>query len=244
MRSKVPPLKRERIDLPPDPPARRECWAFFTHANRPLPARLHRDENRIWRGERALHGRRARGVFRPLHGPTLSRKRSSCGRSRSQENSRSNFRMSPSRCRRGLRECQQYCPPRAYWVATAARLAQRKGRQWWRRRIRVRSDRYDSAQARNHTDVNRVRFRDFGQRFASSAAPLRLLALEVGKLRLAAKLDAVRHGALAGLNAGRMPDLVYHLLGSLRVSSCSNEFHGTPRETIPAGKMTKSPGRN
>ena len=39
-------------------------------------ARLHRDEThtRIWRTERALHGRRARGASRPLHGPTLSRK--------------------------------------------------------------------------------------------------------------------------------------------------------------------------
>ena len=71
---------------------------------------------------------------------------------------------------------------------------------------------------------------------------------------------AILPGALAGLNAGRMPDLVYHLLGSLRVStgrkllighvqggycdkSCGNEFHGPPK-TIPAGKMTKSPGRN
>jgi hypothetical protein len=51
-----------------------------------------------------------------------------------------------------------------------------------------------------------------------------------------------------GLNARRMPDLAYHMLGCLRVStrrelliqriqgnycdkSCTNEFHGPPRDS-------------
>ena len=64
-----------------------------------------------------------------------------------------------------------------------------------------------------------------------------------------------------GLNARRTPELAYHLLSCLRVptgrelliqheqggycdKSCTNEFHGTPRESFRAVKMTKSPGRN
>jgi hypothetical protein len=70
--------------------------------------------------------------------------------------------------------------------------------------------------------------------------------------------DCTEIGGLC-LNARRMPDLAYHLLSCSRVSTsrelliqqvqagycdkgCTNEFHGTPSETISAGKDDEESG--